>query len=184
MSVKTGLLTYITSVKTGLLTYITSPTYSSCSCPNFATTLSCDYLVLPHLSLFHCDTFTVVPQCHKNGEKGISKQLCLSSFCRILWTLSCRPFLQEVPYSGKLSREKTHKFCGVVAICESFLREIWDVAFFGAAKASNPRRFSWRKSDFSPICESFLPQKFPAIRYHVLHLLLTPKLSLSCGYFV
>ena len=27
-------------------------------------------------------------------------------------------------YSGKLLREKTHKFCGFVAIHESFLREI------------------------------------------------------------
>ena len=39
------------------------------------------------------------------------------------------------------------------------------MAFFGAAKASNLRKFSPRKSYFSPIHGSFLPQKFSAIWY-------------------
>ena len=33
-------------------------------------------------------------------------------------------------------------FAVFVAICESFLREIWGVAFIGAAQANNPRKFS------------------------------------------
>ena len=36
---------------------------------------------------------------------------------------------------------------------------------FGTAWASNPRKFSPRKSYFSPICACFLLRKFPAIRY-------------------
>ena len=61
--------------------------------------------------------------------------------------------------------ENFHKFHGFVAIRKSFLHEIWGVASFGMAKASNPRKFSLRKTYFSPICKSFLPWKFLAIRY-------------------
>ena len=46
-----------------------------------------------------------------------------------------------------------------------FSRNFRGVAFFGVAKASNPQKFSLRKLDFLPIRESFLPRKFPAIRY-------------------
>ena len=46
-----------------------------------------------------------------------------------------------MPYSVKLSREKTFARISV-AIRESFLHKIWIVAFFGAAKASYPRKFS------------------------------------------
>ena len=34
-----------------------------------------------------------------------------------------------IPYSGKLSREKTHKFREFSTISESFFREIWGVAY-------------------------------------------------------
>ena len=61
--------------------------------------------------------------------------------------------------------ENFREFRGFVAIHESFLREIWGMVSFGAAKASNPWKFSLWKTYFSPIHESFLPQKFPAIRY-------------------
>ena len=53
------------------------------------------------------------------------------------------------------------RFCGYT---QKFLREIWGVALFGTAKATNPRKFSPRKTYFSPIRESFLPQKFPTIQ--------------------
>ena len=36
------------------------------------------------------------------------------------------------------------KFCGFVAICESFLCKIWGCGTLGAAKASNPQKFSPR----------------------------------------
>ena len=49
--------------------------------------------------------------------------------------------------------------------CYCFLSEIWGHGVFGAAKVSNPRKFSPRKSYFSPICESVLPRKFPAVWY-------------------
>ena len=42
------------------------------------------------------------------------------------------------------------------------------VASVRTAKASNPRKFFSAKSYFSPIRESFLPRKFPAIRYPTL----------------
>ena len=47
------------------------------------------------------------------------------------------------------------------------------MAFFGAAKASNPQRFSLQKSYFSPICESVLPRKFLAIWYWIVGTVLT-----------
>ena len=57
-------------------------------------------------------------------------------------------------------RENFHKFCGFMAIRESFLREIWGMASFGTAKANNPQKFSPQKLQ---IHRSFLPRKFPAI---------------------
>ena len=39
------------------------------------------------------------------------------------------------------------------------------MASFGAAQVSNLQKFSLRKSYFPPIRESFLPRKFPAMRY-------------------
>ena len=69
-------------------------------------------------------------------------------------------WLAEVQGSGE-----GFGFCGFVAICESFLREIWGVAFFGVAQVSNPRKFSLRKLYFSPIREGILPRKFPTIWY-------------------
>ena len=54
--------------------------------------------------------------------------------------------------------ENFRRFSGFVAIRESFLhRKFRDVVSFGAAKASNLRKFSPRKSYFSPIHKRFLP---------------------------
>ena len=44
---------------------------------------------------------------------------------------------------------------------EIFLREIWGRGILGAAKASDPREFSPRKSYFIINSPSFLPPKFP-----------------------
>ena len=44
--------------------------------------------------------------------------------------------------AGTFEEENFHEFRGFVAIRESFLREIWDVAFFGTAQASNLQKFS------------------------------------------
>ena len=59
--------------------------------------------------------------------------------------------------SGKLSREK------IFAIREKY----GDMASFGGiiSGTSNLQKFSARKFYFPPICKSFLPRKFPAIRY-------------------
>ena len=57
------------------------------------------------------------------------------------------------------------EFCGFGAICETFSAKFGGVVSFGTVKASNLRKFSLQKSYFSPICESFLPRKFTAIRY-------------------
>ena len=51
-----------------------------------------------------------------------------------------------------------------------FFAKFGAVASFGVAKVSNPRRFSPRKLYFSLTRESFLPQKFPAIRYMYMKL--------------
>ena len=54
------------------------------------------------------------------------------------------------------------------------------VVSFSTARASNPRKFSPQKSYFSPIRESFLPGKFPAIWYIIRqHILTAVVLSYS-----
>ena len=66
----------------------------------------------------------------------------------------------------KLSREKTFAIFAVLWLnAKVFSVKFGDVVSFGTAKASNPRKFSPRKWYYSPICESILPRKFPAIRY-------------------
>ena len=67
--------------------------------------------------------------------------------------------------AGNFEGENFRKFYGFVAIRKCFLHKIWGVASFGTAKVSNPRKFSPQKSYSSQIRKSFLPQKFPAIRY-------------------
>lgn len=68
-----------------------------------------------------------------------------------------------IPYSGKHSREKT--FTNFTAIRESFLHEILCMPH---PLCMQPvlafRKFS-RNTPFLPIRESYLPRKFPAIRY-------------------
>ena len=106
--------------------------------------------------------------CHTCQQSGPPLALPLSTFCEggiVMGTCTCR---SNIRYSGKISREKTFaNFRSFVAIRESFLREIWDMVSFGAAKASNPQKFSTRKSYFLPNHESFLPRKFTTIPYQV-----------------
>ena len=65
----------------------------------------------------------------------------------------------------KLSREKTFcEFCGFVAICKSFLCEIWGHGILWHGTSEQSVKVFSTKSYFSPICKSFLPQKFPAIQ--------------------
>ena len=66
---------------------------------------------------------------------------------------------------GNFWGRNSHKFRSFMAILESFLCEIWGVVSFGMAKTSNSWKFSPQKLYFSPICESFLREKFPAIQY-------------------
>ena len=90
--------------------------------------------------------------------------------CHIRVPLPFDLLVARSPYSRKPSREKNfHEFHGFVAIRESFLREIGGVVFFDTARASNPQKFL-RKNR-----KSFLPRKFPAIRY-------VNCISLSPGY--
>ena len=74
----------------------------------------------------------------------------------------------QVLYSGKISREKTSaNFAVSWLFAKVFSVKFGGVASFGATKASNPQTFLCKNHIFSPICESFLPRKFPAIRYGV-----------------
>ena len=72
----------------------------------------------------------------------------------------------HIPFSGKLSREKTfsgklsrEKTFASVAICESFLNKFRGVPSFGAAKASNPWKFSPQISYFFTNLQKFSPSK-------------------------
>ena len=66
----------------------------------------------------------------------------------------------------KLLREKTFtNFVVLWLFVKVFSTKFGGVVSFCVAQASNLWNFSPQKLSFSPICESFLPQKFPAIRY-------------------
>ena len=72
--------------------------------------------------------------------------------------------LHMLLYSGKLSREKT--FAVFVAIRESFLCEIWGCGILWCTKSKQSTKFFFDKIVFfTNSRESFLPQKFPTIRY-------------------
>ena len=69
--------------------------------------------------------------------------------------------LSKIPYSGKLLSEKTFANFAVLWLFRKvFSKKFGSVVSFGTAKVSNLEYFS-------PICESFLPQKFPAVQYIV-----------------
>ena len=84
-----------------------------------------------------------------------------------------------VPNSIKLLREKTlANFAILCPFVKVFSVKFGGVVFFGAAKVSNPRKFSLRKIVFSPIRESFLSQKFiPAKSSFLLYSTITSILE-------
>ena len=61
--------------------------------------------------------------------------------------------------------ERGYHFAVLWLFAKVFSAKIGGVASFGAAKASNPRKFSPLQLYFPSICISFLSRKFPAIRY-------------------
>jgi len=77
-------------------------------------------------------------------------------------------------FQGSLSREKTFaNFTVLWLFSKIFSAKFGSVASFGAAKACNLRKISPRQLYFSPIYESFLPQKFPALWYVVYNSITT-----------
>ena len=75
-------------------------------------------------------------------------------------------FLTQYRVEGNFLGRKLFVNCAVCGYSQKFCpQNSGGVASFGAAKASNPRKFSPLKSYFSTISESFLPRKFPAIWY-------------------
>ena len=64
--------------------------------------------------------------------------------------------VESIPYSGKLSREKTFvNFAVLWLFAKVFSAKFGGMASIGTVKASNLRKFSLRKSYFSPIHKSF-----------------------------
>ena len=75
------------------------------------------------------------------------------------------------PYSRKLSREKTFaNFAFLWLFAKVFSAKFGEMAYVGAAEGSNLQQFSLRKSLFFTNSQSFLPRKFPAIRYVLMFL--------------
>ena len=73
-----------------------------------------------------------------------------------------------IPYSGKLSREKTFaNFMVMWHFTKVFSAKFGAVGSFGLAKASNPRKFSPRKSIFHQFVKVFSFESFP--RYSTLY---------------
>ena len=76
-----------------------------------------------------------------------------------------------VPYSGKLSREKTFTNFAIFqpSISESFLHEILGMPHPLCDQLIFRKNFLREMLlSYVPIRESFLPRKFPAIRYYVI----------------
>ena len=82
------------------------------------------------------------------------------------WQHYCSTLI--ILYSGKLLREKTlwiSWFCGYMR--KFSLRNLGRDVLWRRKSEQSAKVFS-AKIVFSPICESFLPQKFSAIRYIIL----------------
>ena len=68
--------------------------------------------------------------------------------------------------AGNFRGRKLLQISHFVAICVSFLCEIWRCGVLWYGKNEQSAKVLPRKLYFSPIRESFLPRKFPAIRYY------------------
>ena len=84
----------------------------------------------------------------------------------------------HIPYSGKLSREKTvADFVVLWLFTKVFSAKFWGGASFGTAKASNPRKFSLRKSYFHQSVKVFSFESFPLYGTCLLH---QPRTQATC----
>ena len=93
-------------------------------------------------------------------------QITKSLWIQVDLTLNQRGYSQTdlIPYSEKLSREKTFaNFAVLWLFTKVFRAKFGGAPSFGAAKVSNQQKFSPWKSYFSLIRESFLTWKFPAM---------------------
>ena len=107
---------------------------------------------------------TVSPLRKKSEPERESENNCLG--LHVVTVYWCVPQVALIPYSGKLLREKTFtNFAVLWLFVKVFSTKFGGVVSFCVAQASNLWNFSPQKLSFSPICESFLPRKFPAIRY-------------------
>ena len=71
------------------------------------------------------------------------------------------PFGFGLPYSGKLSREKTFvNFAVLWLFVKGFSTKFGSVASFGMAKASNLLKFSPQKSHFHQVVQVFSFESF------------------------
>ena len=67
-----------------------------------------------------------------------------------------------LPYSGKLSREKTFtNFAVLWLLAKVFFVNFWGMVSFGMAKVSNPRKFFLRKSYFHQFMKVLSLESFP-----------------------
>ena len=79
--------------------------------------------------------------------------------------------------------ENFREFCGFVPIRESFLCKIWGCGILWHGMSEQSAKVFSAKSVFSPICKSFLPRKFPTIRYFLTHYLACAT-TIVCGYLL
>ena len=85
----------------------------------------------------------------------------------ILWSKALASIQEVLPYSAKLSRGKT--FTNFVVWNHPWKFCPWNLGmpYPPMTGFSIPRKFSPRNGHLLPICESFLPQKFPTIQYYM-----------------
>ena len=81
---------------------------------------------------------------------------CFVAFSTLLFNTSTYIFLPVIPYSRKLSREKTFaNFVVLWLFAKVFFTKFGGMASVGVAKASNPQKFSLRKPYFTKFMKVF-----------------------------
>ena len=124
--------------------------------PPHITWLNCTHVTVPgrteRLVLSNCVTTFEVIQ-HRTSVTG-GTHTHIHEYLHHIHT-AC------IPYGRKLLREKTFaNFAVLWPFMKVFSVKFGNMASFGAAQASNLRKFSPQKLYFLPICESFLCKNY------------------------
>ena len=130
-------------------------------------------LIMCHVLLNGCHlhrvTSTSVVHKHMSKQYHLYVTLVQTKYQAIyivLGLLSCMAGCCHSEWTKTFEGENFRDFMVLWLFANVFSMKFGSVASLAQAQASNLRKSSPRKSYFSPVHESFLPRKFPAIRYY------------------